>query len=74
MQEYKDAKVVKAETEKSIDRLTEDMERDFQSGLADSARIAPISVGDEFEIKGLKFKITKTHNRGRITARLKGRD
>lgn len=35
-------------------------------------KLAVVERGDEFEIKGLKFRITKKHSRGRITAKLIG--
>ena len=71
MQEYKDNKIVKAQ-EAEIQKLAATLQEDVEQGKADSARIAVVERGDEFEIKGLKFRVTKKHNRGRITAKLIG--
>lgn len=71
MQEYRHSEIVKS-SEGDIKDLTKELEEDLSTGKADSARIALIEIGDEFEIKGLKFKVTKKHNRKRITAKLIG--
>lgn len=71
MQEYNKGNIIDAKVGHTPELLSK-LKQDLDSGKADQAVIALIKIGDEFELRGLRFKVTKTRSRGRITAKLIG--
>ena len=55
-----------------LKNLLEDAGEQLANEEADTITIASINKGDEFYIKGIKFKITKQMRRGKIVAKMIG--
>jgi len=72
MQEHKDNEIIQADVDK-LEKLMEKAKTDLSEGKVDSIVISTIQIGDEFEIKNLKFKVTDRFSTdGTIRAKLIG--
>lgn len=72
MQEYKGEQIIDATMAEKVKDLLPKLEADLKSGKADKAIISFVEIGEEFEVRGLRFRVTKHWNNAQIVAQLIG--